>query len=118
MARRMYRRVSDISFLPNSYDHVDQEGAGGYTPMMHELDDYIEEKGVPFDMGMLRTRGPVGKTIPTSDARIWLEITNPKLIGEVVVPGIVHIAFNYGCRVHELRKDQEVGGHVVLEVRH
>jgi hypothetical protein len=119
-----YRRVSTHPLLPNSYIDRDDERRGGHSPLHHALDDYLEEKGIDFDIAMRGRQNtaqmPDGKVIMqhVMSAIVMLGATNIRLVEEVIVPGLTEIAKRYECRIRRmpeyekdlraLRESQEV----------
>ena len=137
--REPYRRVDEHPPYHNGYRELHNDSEGGYTPLHHALDEYLDDKGVDFDIAMVTehvqqttydsSAGPTAVTrSPTTTntyvrfithrhARVWI-LATPKMIGEVLIPEIVHIAFEHQSKVHEIyREFHKQPTFIELEVR-
>jgi len=123
-----YRIVHDPPRLGISYANVNDPSEVGSTPLHEELDRYLEEKGVEFDMGIVYITTLVStdveehefvRTTKYADARIWLFGVPQKFLLRVIIPGLEEVANHYTCRVAGLTTNDLAGKACwVLEVKH
>lgn len=99
-------RIAYRPHLKNTYMHVHNSGEGGSTPLHHELDDYLEEKGMEFDIGLIKH----------SDARVYINAVSYEMFIEVLLPAIIDIAHKHKYEVEYTATTGQSCGLFVLEV--
>ena len=136
--REPYRRVAAHPPYHNGYRELHNDNEGGYTPLHHALDEYLDDKGVDFDIAMVTqhvqhtafddsdftsstsnatTSNTYINFVTHKHARVWI-LATPKMIGEVLMPEIVLIAFKHQSKVHEIyREFDKEPTFIELEVR-
>ncbi len=111
----------------NTYHDVRHDTLSGSNALLHELDKYIDEKGVEFDLGSAQVF--VYDIDPPSrlemNARVFLWNVPIKMLQEVLIPGIVRIAQAHACGVFAtgtmnspVREEDTYVDEIVLEVVH
>jgi hypothetical protein len=93
------------SALKPTYREYGSQTTYGSTPMHHEMDAYLLEKGVDFDIATIRvTHIGVGNTRPKKmGAKVFVIDVTDRMMEEVVYPGLSEIAKRHDCQMMELR---------------